>query len=238
MIRIALAPSPPRGWVQTSAMQIASLATLIADPARARMLTALMGGVALTATELALEAGVSPSTASSHLAKLTAARLLTIEKQGRHRYFRLFDDEIATLLESMMTIAARGSGPRDPALRDARVCYDHLAGARGVWLFENLRGADALSDRLAITDEGRTMLMRFGVDLDALATQRRPLTRTCLDWSERRPHLAGSLGAAILDRLFALKWARRELTSRAVTFSEAGARAFAQAFNIRRTSIS
>lgn len=219
-------------------MQIATLASLLADPARARMLTALMGGLALTATELALEADVAPSTASSHLAKLTGARLLSIEKQGRHRYFRLFDDEIASMLEGLMTIAARNTAPRDPALRDARVCYDHLAGARGVWLFDTLRRADALSDRLTITERGRALLQRFGIDLGALAGGRRPLCLTCLDWSERRPHLAGALGSAILQRLFALQWARRELTGRAVVFSEAGALAFRQAFNNRRTIIS
>jgi DNA-binding transcriptional ArsR family regulator len=118
-------------------LDLAGLAALIGDPARARMLTAVMSGKALTATELALEAGVAASTASAHLAKLTEAQILAIEKQGRHRYFRIFDAEVATMLEGMMEMAARRgprrrTGPADPALRLARVCYDHLAGERGV----------------------------------------------------------------------------------------------------------
>lgn len=199
-------------------MDIAALASLIADPARARMLSALMGGTALTATELALAAGVAPSTASSHLAKLTDARLLAIEKQGRHRYFRLFDADVASMLEGLMEIATRHvrTGPSDSALREARVCYDHLAGARGVWLFENLRSRDFLSETLTITPLGHAFFTRLGVDVDALSRTRRPLARTCLDWSERRPHLAGALGAAILQRMFALRWAQRDMTSRAV----------------------
>ncbi|HEX7808468.1 MAG TPA: winged helix-turn-helix domain-containing protein, partial [Thermoanaerobaculia bacterium] len=168
---------------------VASLASLLADPARARMLMALMSGTALTATELATEAGVAPSTASSHLAKLTDAQLLTIEKQGRHRYFRLFDDEIASMIEGIHGIATREPkrrGPADPALRHARVCYDHLAGERGVWLFEQLRNRNLLTATLAIPKPARRFFTDFGIDLDALATSRRPLCRTCLDWSERR----------------------------------------------------
>ena len=185
-------------------MDIARVAALIADPARARMLSALMNGTALTATELALEARVVPSTASSHLAKLTNARILAIEKQGRHRYFRLVDEEIAEMLESLMGIAARDTaqirvGPADPALRYARVCYDHLAGERGVWLLDQIR------DRL----DDHAFFARFDIDLSALHRSRRPPTRFCLDWSERRHHLGGALGAAILGRIFALRWASR-----------------------------
>jgi DNA-binding transcriptional ArsR family regulator len=206
---------------------LARLASLIADPTRARILTALMGGTASTATELATEAGIAPSTASSHLAKLTAARLLAIEKQGRHRYFRLYDEDIAEMLEGLMGIASRPeprhrTGPSDPALRAARVCYDHLAGERGVWLFAQLRRRNVLEP----SAHARTFFAPLGIDVDALSNARRPLTRTCLDWSERRPHLAGSLGAAILARVFTLRWARRELDGRAVIFSPSGERAF------------
>lgn len=208
-------------------IDLAGLASLIADPARARMLRALMGGTALTATELAMEANVSPSTASSHLAKLTAGEILAIEKQGRHRYFRLFDAEVASMLEELTEVAARRGpsrriGPADPALRAARVCYDHLAGERGVWMFEQLRDRKLLSSR--------EFLGELGIDLDALATLRRPLTRTCLDWSERRHHLGGALGAAMLERIFALRWARREVDGRAVIFSPGGERAFRALF--------
>jgi DNA-binding transcriptional ArsR family regulator len=210
-------------------MDIARIAALIADPARARMLTALMGGTALTATELALEARVVPSTASSHLAKLTDARILAIEKQGRHRYFRLLDDEVAEMLESLMGIAARDTprvrvGPLDPALREARVCYDHLAGERGVWLLDQIR------DRL----DDRDFFAGFGIDLDELNRGRRVLTRLCLDWSERRHHLGGALGAAILHRIFALRWARRADDSRALIFSKNGDQAFHAQFTAEK----
>lgn len=204
-------------------MDLAGFTALIADPARARMLRALMGGTALTATELAIEAGIAPSTASTHLAKLTRGEILAIEQQGRHRYFRLFDAEVASMLEELTEVAARRGprrrvGPADPALRNARVCYDHLAGERGVWMYERLRERELLDSRSFFGD--------FGVDLDALAKSRRPLTRTCLDWSERRHHLGGALGAAILDRIFALRWARREADGRALIFSPGGERAF------------
>jgi len=211
---------------------MASVAALIGDPARARMLTALMGGIALTATELALEAGVAPSTASTHLAKMSEAQLLVVEKQGRHRYFRLADDDVGEMLEGMMAVATRRArrrcGPSDPALRAARVCYDHLAGEMGVRLFDSLKSRGILT----LSPDGEAFLRHFGIDVAALATSRRPLCRTCLDWSERRFHLAGSLGAAILQRIFALRWARRALDSRAVIFSPSGERAFLRELGI------
>jgi DNA-binding transcriptional ArsR family regulator len=209
-------------------LDLAALGALIGDPARARMLTALMSGRALTATELSIEADVRASTASAHLAKLAGARIVALEKQGRHRYFRIFDMEIAAMLEELMGIAARRAprrtGPADPALRMARVCYDHLAGERGVWLLEKLREQEILAGRdgTSVTRRGEEFFGRFGIDIAALARSRRPLCRLCLDWSERRHHLGGALGAAILDRIFALRWARRELDSRAVVFSSRG----------------
>jgi len=218
---------------------LASIAALVGDPARARMLTALMSGIALTATELALEADVAPSTASEHLAKLTKARLLSTEKQGRHRYFRLADDDVGEMLEGLMTVATRHAprqrvGPADEAMRHARVCYDHLAGTMGVALFDALksRGVIRGRDAIDVTTSGERFLRDFGVDLDALTHARRPLTRLCLDWSERRHHLAGSLGAAILQRVFANRWARRELDARTVIFTPAGNSAFCTHFGI------
>jgi DNA-binding transcriptional ArsR family regulator len=204
---------------------LAGLAALIGDPARARMLTAVMSGKALTATELALEAGVAASTASTHLAKLTTGQILAIEKQGRHRYFRLFDAEVAEMLEGLMEIASRRgprrrTGPADPALRTARVCYDHLAGERGVWLMDQLRDRKLLDP----SPHAEEFFSGFGIDIPSLSKSRRPLCRPCLDWSERRHHLGGALGAAILDRIFTLRWARRELDSRAVVFSANGER--------------
>ena len=211
------------------ASDIAALASLLAEPARARMLTALMSGIALTATELSLEADIAPSTASAHLAKLTDAKILSIEKQGRHRYFRLVDEEIAEMLESLMSVATRKTltrrvGPTDPALRSARVCYDHLAGERGVWLLDALRTRQLLRGRDAyeVTPSGDEFFRKFGIDTAELLGNRRPLCRSCLDWSERRHHLGGSLGAAILQRIFTLKWGRRDLDSRAVIFTPRG----------------
>lgn len=201
------------------------------------MLGALMGGMALTATELALEAGIAPSTASEHLAKLTDGRVLRLERQGRHRYFRLFDAEIAGALEGLMVLSAnrgprRRPGPADADLRAARVCYDHLAGARGVWLLEQLcrRGLLAGAEGDGLTAEGAALFGRLGLDLATLARARRPLCRRCLDWSERRHHLGGELGAALLERLFALGWARRKMASRAILFTEAGERSLHRVF--------
>lgn len=212
---------------------MAAIAALIGDPARARMLESLMSGVALTATELALEANIAPSTASSHLAKFVERQILRVHQQGRHRYYRLDGDEIAEMLESLMGIAAsraprRRTGPADPALRIARVCYDHLAGERGVWLLEQLRERGAI-ESTAITASGKSFLDRFGIDVESLMKARRPLCRLCLDWSERREHLGGALAAAMLERLFALGWARRERDSRAVVFSAGGERALLSA---------
>lgn len=224
----------------SEAADISGLASLIGEPARSRMLTALMGGTALTATELALHGGVTASTASSHLAKLTDANILAVVRQGRHRYFRLFDDEIASMLETMTGIAARDAAlPKsrvEPALAAARVCYDHLAGAMGVWMTDRLRERELLTGRDAyeLSASGERFLEKWGIDLDALARSRRPLCRTCLDWTERRHHLGGALGAAILQRIFDLRWARRERDTRAVSFTPAGERAFRQAFGVRR----
>jgi DNA-binding transcriptional ArsR family regulator len=216
---------------------IARIGALVGDPARANMLTALTSGQSLTAGELAREAGVTPQTASSHLARLVDGGLLTVRKQGRHAYFTLAGEEVAGLLEALMGLASRAghsrvrTGPKEPALRQARVCYDHLAGDLGVALLEGLmaRGVIAARDgALSLADEG--FVRRFGIDPDALRGRRRPVCRACLDWSVRRSHLAGSLGAALLDRMYELRWARREPGSRVVTFTPAGRAAFRSAF--------
>jgi DNA-binding transcriptional ArsR family regulator len=209
---------------------IASVATLVGDPTRARMLAALMAGRALTATELALEGGVTPSTASSHLARLTKTGLVSLVTQGRHRYFCIAAPEVAAAVEGLMALAPRGgrpvrTGPLDESLRRARVCYDHLAGEVAVRLLKRLREKRVLdgSDRtLVLTDAGEAWCGRVGIDLEALRQKRRPLCRSCLDWSERKTHLAGALGAAILDRLFALRYARRERGCRSVTLLPRG----------------
>ncbi len=218
---------------------IALVASLLGDPARANMLTALMSGKALTASELASEAGVTPQTASTHLAKLEHGGLVIPRKQGRHRYFQLTGDDIAEVLEGLMGLAARvghlrtRTGPKDPALRRARVCYDHLAGDFGVRLFDTLqaRGFIAMDgEAVEVTEAGRSFATEFGIDLSTLGGTRRPLCKACLDWSNRRNHLAGALGAALLARIYALGWAKREPDSRIVAFSQAGEKAFAEAF--------
>ena len=220
---------------------IALIAALVGDPARANMLTALMGGKALSAGELAAEAGVTVQTASSHLAKLQSGGLLAVEKQGRHRYYRLTGPDIAVMLESMMGLAARVGhmrarpGPKDPALREARICYDHLAGDKGVRLFDSLlqrRLMRQVNGKIELTKTGETFVAEFGIDLQMLAQSRRPLCRTCLDWSVRRPHLAGALGAALLDRMGKLGWAAQEKNSRAIAFTRAGNRKFDSRFPI------
>lgn len=218
---------------------IARIAALIGDPARANILTALMAGKALTARELADEAGVTPATASSHLAKLTEGGLIAQEKQGRHKYLRLADDEVAQALEALMGLAAgKGhlrtrTGPRDPALRHARVCYNHLAGDLGIQMFDSLQRRamlDSAGEGLQLTAAGRDFATDFGIDLGPLDRSRTPLCRACLDWSERRMHLAGSLGRALLTRIENLGWARRVPGTRLVRFTPEGQRQFDRAF--------
>ena len=220
---------------------IARIGTLIGDPARANMLTALMGGQALTATELAQAAGVTLQTASSHLSKLEDGGLLAQRKQGRHRYFTLADAGVGTLLENIMGFAAsRGHlrhqpGPKDPALRKARVCYDHLAGDYGVRMLDSFVAREVIEsdgENLAVTEDGREALSKLGIDLAKLASNRRPLCKSCLDWSERRSHLAGTLGKALLQHFMEKGWARRSGESRAVLFSPEGERQFLSLFPV------
>ena len=218
---------------------ITRLAALIGDPARSNILCALMGGKALTAGELAAEAGITPATASSHLAQLTEADLLWPRKQGRHRYYALKGAEVAEAIEALTNLAAaKGhmrcrTGPRDAGLREARVCYDHLAGSRAVRMFESLAQRGFMTvrmDEIALTDAGADFVAGLGVDMGRLGRLRRPLCRVCLDWSERRSHLGGALGAALLQRFQATGWIRRTEGSREVSFTPSGAAAFDAAF--------
>jgi DNA-binding transcriptional ArsR family regulator len=219
---------------------IAPVAALAGDPARANMLAALSGGMALTASELAGEAGVTLQTASSHLAKLESAGLISATRQGRHRYFRLADDDVAHMLESIMNVAARSGqlrtrpGPRDSALRRARICYDHLAGEMGVSLLDNLLSTNRVvreRDDLTLTKTGADFMEGFRIDVDGLSNGRRPLCRACLDWSMRRHHLGGALGAALLRRFQELRWVTRVGESRALRFTPTGEAAFRQTFS-------
>ena len=220
---------------------IAHLGSLIGDPARANILSALMSGKALTATELANEAGVTPQTASSHLQKLEQALLIKKRKQGRHRYFTLADADVGDLLETMMGLAARRgmlrtrTGPKDEDLRNARVCYNHLAGNRGVQLYDSLVAQKALKEldqEILLTKKGEAFVEAFGIHLSDLSGGRRPLCKSCLDWSSRRTHLAGALGTALLERMFTLGWAARQEGTRVVTFTRSGEKKFDQHFAI------
>jgi len=216
---------------------IARIASLVGDPARANMLNALMGGTALTASELALEAGVSLPTASSHLSKLLEGGLLTLASQGRHRYYGLAGPQVAGMIEAITGVAeAVGPkrvrpGPRDAAMRVARVCYDHLAGEQAVAMLDRLVDRKVLlrDDReIRLGPSAASHFSALGIDVEAKA--RRPVCRACLDWSVRRSHLAGTLGAAILDKILSERWARREKDSRAVVFSPTGRQAFERVF--------
>lgn len=216
---------------------IAMIGALLGDPARANILTALLGGQPLTAGELARETGVSAQTASGHLGRLHDGGLLAVAKQGRHRYYSLSNPEVATLLEQVLGLAARVGatrarpGPKDHALREARVCYDHLAGERAVVLFERLQGLGAFSgevEGLVLTARGSELLSQLGVELDARS--RRPVCKACFDWSERKSHLAGLAGAALLDRFIVLGWVRRSPGSRVVSVTPTGAVALDRLF--------
>jgi DNA-binding transcriptional ArsR family regulator len=217
-------------------LDLASLSSLIGDPSRALILSALFGGEALPAGELAFRARVTPQTASSHLAKLTEAGLVTVERMGRHRYYRLSGPEIGGLLEKMMTVAWQPAVERSrvPApLRDGRMCYDHLAGRLGVAVTDALVARGVLArgdDAFALTEAGAGWLAAMGIDAAALRDGRRSFARHCIDWSERRPHLAGALGAAIAERFVDRGWIRRDRDSRAVALTEDGRTALTRIF--------
>jgi DNA-binding transcriptional ArsR family regulator len=218
---------------------LARVASLVGDPARANMLTALMTGTALTASELAQEAGIGMPTASSHLAKLLEGGLLNVASEGRHRYYRLSGPQVAGMLEAIMGVAATlgprrvRPGPREPTLREARVCYDHLAGEHAVKMLDGFLARGLLrahGNDIQLSEQGAAHFSAIGIEVDGARKSRRPVCRTCLDWSVRRSHLAGTLGAAILDRILAEKWARREKGSRVVTVSPKGRLEFAKVF--------
>lgn len=219
---------------------IAEIAALVGDPARANILSALMDGRALTATELAYSAGVSPQTASGHLAKLTGGRLLDVARQGRHRYYRIANATVAQMLEGIMAVSMN-SPPRyrprskcDDAMRAARTCYDHFAGQLGVGIADALceRGYVVLADDGGeVTERGLAFLRQFGIDPTA-GRSKRPFCRSCLDWTERRPHIAGTVGAALATRCFDLGWVRRLRQTRALTITPAGQQGFRQALGL------
>lgn len=221
-------------------LNIASVAALVADPARARMLTALMDGRARTAKELAYGAGVTPQTASSHLAKLLRARLLTMERQSRHRYFRLAAPSVGHAIEALMAVsparprAAVSGGPLE-GLRLARTCYDHLAGRLGVSVTDAMVRRHWLMPAgrdYRLTVAGERVLGRLGVDVERTRRERRAFAQQCLDWSERRAHLAGALGAAVARRCLDLRWVQRVVEERTLTLTPQGLRGLRTWFGI------
>jgi DNA-binding transcriptional ArsR family regulator len=230
--------------LNSSMPAIAGIGALIGDASRAEILTALLAGRALSATELSELAGVTKSTISAHLEKLLGAGLIEVDRQGRHKYFRLAHPDVANALETLMGLASRTGavrlrvGPIDPALRKARVCYDHMAGELGVFVYQTLLDGGAFMTTkesatvgagVDLTAVGKRMTHGLGIDIEALRARRRSFCHLCLDWSERRHHLAGALGAALLDRIERLGWARRTRGSRALLFSPTGEAALRRA---------
>jgi len=212
---------------------ISIIASLIGNPACANMLLSLMAGPALTSSELAQAAGLTAATTSGHLAKLEKYRLVVVERQGRHRYYRLADDEVAHAIEGLLPLAERAGhrrmrpGPRDPELRFARSCYDHLAGDLAVRMYDRFVAGKLMArsgDEVSLTGAGHGFFSCSGVDIADLERSRRLICRPCLDWSERRCHLSGALGAAIFSLFLARGWVARERGQRVVRFGRDGER--------------
>ena len=220
---------------------IAETAALIGDPTRATMMSALLDGRALTASELAAAARITPQTASAHLAKLTGAGLLTVARRGRQRYFRLSSPTVGDMLDGIVAVAL-GQRPRQrPLSRQARalgagrICYGHLAGRLSMDLTDALVAREyvvAGDEAAEITPAGARFLLEFGVDLPALRSTRRHFCRLCLDWTERRPHIAGAVGVALTGRCFDLGWIERMEQSQAVAVTASGRRGFQKSFGI------
>ena len=225
----------------TEDVRMAEVAALVGDPARANILAALMGGQALSAGELVHAAGVSPQTTSGHLGKLADGRLIACVKQGRHRYYRIATPRVAEMLEGIMAVVAdlparhRPPSKLDDAMRTARTCYDHFAGRLGVGLTDALCacGHVALSDEGGeVSESGVVFFQKFGIDLEAAHSRRRIFCRPCLDWTERRPHIGGSVGAVLAQRCFDLGWLVRIPSSRALTITKAGRRGLNDTFGV------
>ncbi len=221
---------------------IAEIAALVGDPTRATMVSALLDGRALNASELAVVARITPQTASSHLAKLTEADLLAVVRNGRHRYFRLASPTVADMIDGIVAVALQKRPRSRPlsgqarALSAARICYDHLAGRLSVDLTDALVARDyvVLDDDAAaeITTAGCRFFTKFGIELSARRSTRRRFCRLCLDWTERRPHIAGALGAAMTKRYFDLGWMERMKRSHAVLVTQVGRLGFRKTFGI------
>lgn len=219
--------------------ELAAAAAALSDPTRAAIIITLLDGRARTAGELATVAGVTPQTISSHIHKLVDGRMLVVTRQGRHHYHHLARPEAIEAIEGLTSLAAgmrgrlRRPGPRDEALRAGRTCYDHFAGRFGVSLTDALRDNGALVDNgriFEITPTGERLLAKLGVDVPALRQGRRPICRRCIDWSERRPHLAGTVGATLTLNAFKANWVQRVGVGRAVQPTTNGLKHFRSVF--------
>lgn len=221
-----------------AAAELATIGTLIADRTRAEILCVLMDGRAHTGGELARHVDVSPSTASEHLSKLLDAALVCVEAQGRHRYFRLADQQTAEVLELLGAVSTPITPSRSRTaarLSYARSCYDHLAGEVAANIYDHLIDTKFLTvddGHAKLTDAGHVFFDGLGVDVDATLASKRPTARPCLDWTERRNHLAGSLGAALFDTMLARKWIRRGSQPRSIQVTPRGTDAFDQHFGL------
>jgi len=218
-----------------------TVATIIGEPARAKMLWSLLDGRAYTATELALFADVSPQTGSMHLSKLVGAEFLTVERQGRHKYYRFANDDVAYAIEAIANLAKSSKTQGNPAqpvvppIKYCRTCYDHLAGKIGVALTQSLISMAAIeysNNQFVVNTAGDLFFQGLGIDMQALKAKKRMLSRPCLDWSERKLHLAGSLGSALLDHFIGNDWIRRTKNSRAMVITSKGSRMLYDIFNI------
>jgi DNA-binding transcriptional ArsR family regulator len=218
---------------------VARIARTIGEPTRIRMLSLLMEGRALTAKELAYGTGVEPATATAHLQKLLADSLVNSRIQGRHKYFRLASPEVGRCVESLMAIAPplKAVAVTTPSsMRQARFCYDHLAGELAIEITHSLIGKSLLEIRgreFVITQKGRKWLESFGLDLSSIAKTRRKLAPLCLDWSERKDHIGGALGALLAERMLEASWIKRERESRIVNVTPKGKHELGATFGIR-----
>jgi DNA-binding transcriptional ArsR family regulator len=221
--------------------QFKQIAALIGDPTRATIMWTLLDGKAFTATELAIAANTSPQNISMHLAKLVQAGLLCVENQGRHRYYKYFKKDIAYAIEAMATLLPHSTAKQglhsenNSAIKHCRTCYDHLAGKTGVLITDSLLKQKIIiedNNMFEISPKGLKWFLAFDIDINELKQQRRAFARPCLDWSERRFHIAGSLGAALLNKMLYSGWIRKTKQSRAVIITAKGQKAFYDNFKI------
>lgn len=221
---------------------IAKIAGLLSEPSRAAILTALLDDRYYAAGELANRAGITPQTASFHLAKMVDTKIITVEKQGRHRYYRIENQEIAQILESLLYLAppveikSFRQSNETKAIKQARTCYDHIAGNLGVQLTDSMINMGVLileGKSLNLTDKGGAFFTEFQVDIPHVRKKRRSFSHKCLDWTERRYHLGGALGNALLEKFMELNWVQKKKNSRALTITQIGTKGLQDVFQIR-----